>query len=162
MFARPIAALIALAVLPAQPALAAGNGPHGAPDRAVVALGALSAADLGVTSPRGKAFLDLLHPGHPEACGPNESDVLDFERSCMWSAREADDDFDMLLGIDQAHIVSVVTAWPDRLPASLWDCQPVFADDAAGGLMACGVRSASDAQRRHWAQSWRAFLQSAS
>jgi hypothetical protein len=156
MFARSVVTVIAMALMPCTPAVAAGK----TPDRAIVALGKLSAADLSVLQPRGNAFLDLLHPGHPEDCGPSESGNLDFDRACMWSATAADDDFDLLVGIDNESIVSVATAWPRQLPASIWACEPLMPDYAPGDMMVCSVRSASEQSRHHWAESWRTFVNS--
>lgn len=155
MIARWLATVLAVALLPSV-ALASGKSP----DRAVLALGKLSAAQLSLLEPRGAAFLEGMYPGHPEMCGPSSSEALDFDRSCMWSQENADDDFDILVGIENESIVSVVTPWPKALPGTLWTCEPFAAGQAPGDMMICSIASASAQKRGHWAQSWRTFLNS--
>jgi hypothetical protein len=76
----------------------------------------------------------------------------------MWSKDDNEEDFDLLIGIENHAVVSVVTSWPRQLDAQIWACEPVDPATADNFLNVCSVQSAEPARRAHWATSWRAFL----
>ncbi|MEN3746812.1 hypothetical protein TPR58_06520 [Sphingomonas sp. HF-S3] len=130
------------------------------PDRGTVALGRLAAKDLDVGTPGGKAFLGVI--GGTNSCAPPNGPLPGFERLCSWSATNADDDFDMMVGINDNRIVSVLTSWPRQLPAATWSCEAFAPDSDGPGLSICSVKSASVQDRAHWAKGWRDYLNSVS
>jgi hypothetical protein len=127
-----------------------------APDRGIVALGKLAAKDLELGTPGAKAFLGVIDK---DSCAPPNGPLPGFERLCSWSATNADDDFDMMVGINGNRIVSVLTSWPRQLPAATWSCE-AFAPGDGPGLSICSVKSASAQDRAHWAKGWRDYLNS--
>lgn len=144
-------------------ALMAGGGSASAlttppPDRAVLALGTLAPADLDVAKGPGKTFLASLFPGESAPCPLPTGQNPDFDGACMWSKDDNDEDFDLLIGIENHAVVSVVTPWPRQLDAHIWACEPVDPATADNFLAVCSVQSATPARRAHWASSWRAFL----
>jgi hypothetical protein len=128
------------------------------PDRAVLALATLGPTDLDMTKGPGKAFLASLFPGRSDPCplptGPNP----DFDGACMWSKDDNEEDFDLLIGIEDHALVSVVTSWPRQLDTHIWACEPVDPANSDNFLNVCSVQSAATARRAHWTASWRAFL----
>ncbi|MEE4451559.1 hypothetical protein [Novosphingobium resinovorum] len=154
--------LCAMPVIAAAALLAAGGSVSALttppPDRAVMALGTLAPADLDVTKGPGKAFLASLFPGQNDPCPLPAAQNPDFDGACMWSKDDNEEDFDLLIGIEDHAVVSVVTSWPRQLDAQIWACEPIDPATADNFLNVCSVQSATPARRAHWAASWRAFL----
>ena len=73
---------------------AAAETPNG-PDWGVKAISKLSDADLVITSPAGKAFMDKLAPDHDKACGKPDENRPDFDEYCSWAFNNEEADFDI-------------------------------------------------------------------
>jgi hypothetical protein len=137
----------------------AGESQHKAPDRGVVALGRLAAKDLNLGTPGAKAFLGVIGK---DSCAPPNGPLPGFERLCTWSANKVDDDFDMMIGVNDNRIVSVLTSWPRQLPTAMWTCEGFAPGEDGPQLSICSVKSASGEDRARWAQGWRDYLNSVS
>jgi hypothetical protein len=160
---KPVVRKISRYTAIAAAALLAGSGSASAlttppPDRAVLALGTLGPLDLDVNNGPGNAFLASLFPGQSDPCPLPAGQNPDFDGACMWSTDDNEEDFDLLIGIEDHALVSVVTSWPRQLDAQIWACEPVDPVNPDNFLNVCSVQSATPAHRAHWAASWRAFL----
>ncbi|MBO1040645.1 hypothetical protein [Brucella pituitosa] len=129
------------------------------PDWGVKAISKLSDSDLVITSPAGKAFMDKLAPDHDKACGKPDENRPDFDEYCSWAFNNEEADFDILLGIKDNKIVSVVAS---TVPENndVWVCEKTQKDIPESDLQTCNVRSADEKSRTHWSESWESFLNS--
>jgi hypothetical protein len=149
---RSIAAgVLALSATIAPPAMAAR------PEAAVAALSRLSEPQLDTGSAPGSAFLKQFFP---QGCSaPSGPPSPQFEAFCAWSSSAEEADFDLLVGMQDRKVVSVVTE-PYALDSKVWECRPLYekSDEVPSDLQVCSVRSASTANRANWAKSWKTFL----
>lgn len=137
---------------------AAAETPNG-PDWGVKAISKLSDADLVITSPAGKAFMDKLAPDHDKACGKPDENRPDFDEFCSWAFNNDEADFDILLGLKDNKIVSIVAS---TVPENndVWVCEKTQKDIPESDLQTCNIRSADEKSRTHWSESWESFLNS--
>ncbi|WP_313028187.1 hypothetical protein [Brucella sp.] len=147
---------IAAGVMTAGAAVA--ETPNG-PEWAVKEISKLSDADLVISSPAGKALMDKLAPDHDKACGKPDENRPDFDEYCSWAFNNEEADFDVLFGIKDGKIVSVVAS---TVPENndVWVCGPTKKDIPESDLQTCNVRSADEKSRTHWSESWETFLNS--
>jgi hypothetical protein len=137
---------------------AAAETPAG-PEWGVKEISKLSDADLVITSPAGKAFMDKLAPDHDKACGKPDENRPDFDEYCSWAFNNEEADFDILLGIKDNKIVSIVASTiPEK--SDVWVCEPTKKDIPESDLQTCNIRSADEKSRAHWSESWESFLNS--
>ncbi|WP_273727763.1 hypothetical protein [Brucella gallinifaecis] len=131
----------------------------GSPEWAVKEISKLSDADLVLSSSAGKSFMDKLAPDHDKACGKPEENRPDFDEFCSWAFNNEEADFDILLGIKDNKIVSIVAS---TVPENndVWVCEKTQKDIPESDLQTCNIRSADEKSRTHWAESWEAFLNS--
>lgn len=149
-------ALLAAGVMAAGSAVA--ETPASA-DWAVKTISTLSDADLVVTSPAGKAFLEKLNPTGIAACDSPTENRPDFDKLCSWALNNEESDFDILLGIKNDKIVSFVASFtPEK--DDIWVCEATKKDIPESDLQTCNVRSADEKSRQHWSESWESFLNS--
>jgi len=129
------------------------------PEWAVKEISKLSDADLVISSPAGKAFMDKLAPDHEKACGKPDENRPDFDEYCSWAFNNEEADFDILLGIKDNKIVSLVAS---TLPENndVWLCEKTQKEVPESDLQTCNVRSADEKSRVHWSESWESFLNS--
>lgn len=127
------------------------------PEWAVKEISKLSEADLVISSPAGKAFMDKLAPDHDKACGKPDENRPDFDEYCSWAFNNEESDFDILLGIKDNKIVSLVASTvPDN--SDVWVCEKTHQDIPESDLQTCNIRSADEKSRANWSESWSGFL----
>lgn len=149
-------AAIAAGVMTASAAVAETTS---GPEWAVKEISKLSDADLVISSPAGKAFMDKLAPDHDKACGKPNENRPDFDEYCSWAFNNEESDFDILLGIKDGKIVSLVAMTvPEN--TDVWACEKTQKDIPENELQTCNIRSADEKSRTHWSESWSGFLSS--
>ncbi|WP_442678524.1 hypothetical protein ACSBM8_13480 [Sphingomonas sp. ASY06-1R] len=143
----------AMAVTTVMPAAAASTATKG-----VDGLARLSAADLDTTRPPGRAFLKTLFPDPAKTCERPTSQHLPFDTLCNWFAKPDSDDVfpDLMIAMNKARIVSVVTVEPKRLNPNIWTCEK--ADP--GRIAVCTAKAVDAATRQRWSQAWHTLLNS--
>ena len=126
--------------------------------KGVEGLSRLSAADLDTTRPAGRAFLKSLFADPAKSCGKPTTEHLPFDTLCNWfSNPESDDVFpDLMVAMNQARIVSVVTVEPKRLKPSIWTCEQA----EPGRIAVCFAKTIDAATQRRWSQAWHTYLNS--
>lgn len=127
-------------------------------DMAVKEISQLSEADLDITTPGGKSFIQKIAPEAGTACALPSDNRLDFDQVCSW-ALAAETGFDILIGIKDNRIVSFVSPFtPEK--DNLWECKATLQDVPESDMKTCNIKSASPEKRQHWASSWASYLDS--
>ncbi|EEQ94483.1 Hypothetical protein OINT_2001713 [Brucella intermedia LMG 3301] len=128
-------------------------------DMAVKEISQLSEAELDLTTPGGKSFLQKIAPEAGTACAVPNDNRPDFDQVCSWALDAAETGFDILIGIKDNRIVSFVSPFtPEK--DDLWECKATLQDVPESDMKTCSIRSASPDKRQHWASSWASYLDS--
>lgn len=137
---------------------AAAETPAG-PEWGVKEISKLSDTDLVLTSSAGKAFMDKLAPVRDKACSAPSENRPDFDEYCSWAFNNDEADFDILLGIKDNKIVSIVASTtPEN--SDVWVCEKTQKGIPESDLQTCNIRSVDEKIRTHWSESWEVFLNS--
>lgn len=123
---------------------------------AVAALKALAPTDTYPKSNQVAAYLDRYFEGHCIDGDPRMS----FDRVCQHYAADAAEDDpspwpDLVLGIEEGRIVSVVLASAEETLGAGWGCVPAAGFEA---MRFCYVETAPDADRIRWSAEWTAYF----
>lgn len=142
--------------------MTAGSASAEAPtdaDWAAKTLSQFSEADLAISSPAAKAYLEKINPKGISACDvPAENRPAAFDKLCSWALNYDEADFDILIGIKNDKIVSFVSAYtPEK--DDIWLCEDTKQDIPESDLKTCNLRSADEKTRKEWSDSWTGFLE---